>query len=101
MSRRPNGGTVAGIWQRDRGRCWICDHKVRKDEASRDHVEPKSTGGYDKSRNYRLAHSLCNGSRGNLPESVVEMIRKGMPNAPSEVIRNALRAAQRERRARA
>lgn len=100
MSRRPNGGTVASIWQRDKGRCWICGHKVRKEEATRDHVDPRSLGGYDKAKNYRLAHDRCNVTRGNLSEVVVRAIRQALPDAPAEVIRNALHTARQERRAR-
>lgn len=100
MSRRPNGGTLRSIFQRDKGRCWICGHKVRHDEASRDHVEPRSLGGYDKSRNYRLAHDRCNNARGNLSEQVVAAIRESLPHAPSEVIRAALNAAKSQRRVR-
>lgn len=100
MSRRPRGGTLRSIFQRDKRRCWICGHRVTLDEASRDHVDPRSNGGYDKALNYRLACSKCNVARGTLPESVVDLIRKGMPGASSETIRNALRAAQRERRVR-
>lgn len=98
MSRRPKGGTVASIFQRDKRRCWICGHAVRKDEATRDHVDPRSRGGYDKAKNYRLAHARCNVARGNLSETVVDAIRKALPGASAEVIRNALHAARQERR---
>ena len=97
MSRRPNGGTVLGIWQRDKGRCWICGHKVPKAEASRDHVDPKSLGGYDKSRNYRLAHTLCNNARGNLSEDAVKVIRSEWPNASAEELRSVLRQVRSAR----
>lgn len=97
MSRRPNGGTVLGIWQRDKGRCWICGHKVPKAEASRDHVTPRSVGGYDKSRNYRLAHELCNNARGNLSEFWVDLIHAAHPKATAEQVRQLLREQHRLR----
>lgn len=96
MSRKPNGGTVTSIWQRDKRRCWICGHGVRLDEASRDHVEPRGLGGYDKAKNYRLAHSRCNSARCRIPAHVVDKIRDSMPGVSSEVIRGALSAYQSE-----
>lgn len=96
MSRKPNGGTVASIWQRDKARCWICRHAVRKDEASRDHVTPKSAGGYNKGRNYRLAHARCNTARGVLDEATVKAIVDALPRgSTATVVRDALIAERR------
>lgn len=64
---RNEGGTVDSIWRRDGRKCWLCKHGVSVDDASRDHVQPQLTGGYNKARNYRLAHRQCNTARGALP----------------------------------
>lgn len=97
VSRKPNGGTVLSIWQRDKGRCWICAHGVRQDEASRDHVKPRGLGGYDKAKNYRLAHMRCNTARHRTPEHVVVKIRESLPvGASSEAVRGALAAYHSE-----
>ena len=84
------GGTVASIWRRDRRRCWICSHGVAIADATRDHVEPRSHGGYDKSKNYRLAHARCNVARGNLSEAVVRSVQAENPDGSAETIRQAL-----------
>lgn len=96
MSRKPNGGTVTSIWERDKRRCWICGHGVPRIEASRDHIEPRGLGGYDKARNYKLAHRRCNTARHRMPVHIVDKIRKSMPGVSSEVIRGALSAYQSE-----
>ena len=67
------GGTLFFVWKRDRGICWLCGKTVRLRTSPRspirptlDHIIPKSRGGEDKCRNYRLAHQECNVARGNL-----------------------------------
>jgi 5-methylcytosine-specific restriction endonuclease McrA len=50
--------------------CWLClkevDPRATGDWApTRDHVIPRSFGGRDNLRNYRLAHQICNNERGN------------------------------------
>lgn len=37
---------------------------------SKDHVKPRGLGGYDKWRNYRLAHVICNGARKRMAPEV-------------------------------
>lgn len=69
------GGNIRSIWERDRRRCHICGRGVALGDASRDHVEPRSLGGYDKAANYRLAHKACNTARGNLEMVVVALLR--------------------------
>lgn len=83
MSRKPNGGSVVSIWERDDHRCWICEHGVRRDEATRDHVQPRGMGGYDKAKNYRLAHARCNVARSRVPADIVVKIRNSLGGAPS------------------
>lgn len=84
---------VASIWSRDKRRCWICRRIVALPDASRDHVKPRSEGGYDKARNYRLAHRLCNTARGALPEDRVRSLVDGIWPASITQICGVLRAA--------
>jgi 5-methylcytosine-specific restriction endonuclease McrA len=51
------------IYQRDRGTCWICRHKVARPNASRDHVTPLAEGGSTADWNVKLAHKACNEER--------------------------------------
>jgi hypothetical protein len=46
--------------------CALC-HKAFKniDEATIDHIHPKSKGGADNWRNYQLAHKICNVKKGD------------------------------------
>lgn len=76
---KPRGGSLESVWLRDKGRCWICGNAVRQTDASRDHVKPKSRGGYNKAKNYRLAHRGCNSARGVLPVWVVHEVRTTLP----------------------
>lgn len=96
ISRRHTGGTVAAIHKRDRI-CWLCRFAVPITEASRDHQQPRSAGGYDKASNYRLAHRGCNAARGNLPYDLVIIVLRGLPDdAKPHVVREALHAAHRD-----
>jgi hypothetical protein len=74
-------GQVRSIWRRDKRRCWICLGHVAQDDASRDHVRPRSHGGYDKAANYRCAHVRCNSARGHLPVSEVIRVREELIEA--------------------
>ena len=94
---------MASVWRRDRRRCWLCRRSVAVADASRDHVEPASLGGYDKSANYRLAHRVCNTSRGNLSEVTVNLLRDELdrtspgwkPVHRQEVMRGAIQERNR------
>ena len=55
------------VYERDDAICHLCDALVPRHEASRDHVRPKSKGGRLTFDNIRLAHRLCNNTRGSLP----------------------------------
>jgi hypothetical protein len=67
------GGELPSIWaiyERDKGRCWICRKKVPRTAvwpdrrcASLDHVIPITKGGRDEATNVRLAHVGCNSKR--------------------------------------
>jgi 5-methylcytosine-specific restriction endonuclease McrA len=45
--------------------CWLCNKPVAIEDATRDHVIPKSLGGIGHRSNLRLAHADCNRLRGN------------------------------------
>lgn len=59
--------SIAYIYERDRGTCWLCKQKVKRSvrwplsgAPSIDHVIPLSKGGTDEPSNLRLAHLGCN-----------------------------------------
>lgn len=63
----------ARLLERDGPMCWICGLPLdltcrsRALSPSLDHVVPMSYGGNDTDENARLAHLVCNSSRGNRP----------------------------------
>ena len=52
------------LGERDGWRCHLCGRRVRRIEATADHLIPRSHGGGDDPINLRLAHRSCNSSRG-------------------------------------
>lgn len=57
---------------RDGWRCHLCGNPIdpgatRRKRATLDHVIPRSQGGGNGIENMRLAHSVCNNHRGDLP----------------------------------
>jgi hypothetical protein len=72
---------LLSLFIRDESICWLCNKPVTREQASRDHVIPKSLGGPNHLENYKLAHKDCNSYRGNsevLPsrEEVVAILTK-------------------------
>lgn len=73
--RNPAGRVVAAqrvrLLERDGPACWICRQPMDLTRPgvplspSLDHVIPASRGGDDSDANARLAHLVCNTSRGN------------------------------------
>ena len=70
-------GLVAKAFKQQKGRCWLCGHAMllvwgsnHPLALSRDHVKPRADGGYDKWRNYRLAHRTCNTARDRMAPEV-------------------------------
>jgi 5-methylcytosine-specific restriction endonuclease McrA len=53
------------IYERDDATCHLCGNFVPREEASRDHVKPRSAGGKLTFENILLAHSSCNSRRGS------------------------------------
>ena len=61
-----SSGLIA-LMKRDKGLCHVCGQGVRLDEASRDHLIPRSAGGSSARSNLALAHKWCNNQRGDKP----------------------------------
>lgn len=54
------------LWQKIRI-CFVCGEKITKyEDASLEHVLPKSKGGKSNIRNLTLSHKICNHMRGNI-----------------------------------
>lgn len=58
--------TVKEIFKRDRKICHLCRKRLSREEASRDHLRPRSLGGQNGAENLKLAHRKCNSRRGSL-----------------------------------
>ena len=54
---------ISLVYERDSGICGICHKHVPLDEASLDHIVPKSHGGQHVASNLQLAHGVCNSKR--------------------------------------
>lgn len=57
--------TKEKLWKLYEGKCSICGHQVILQNASIDHVLPKSKGGKNSMKNYALTHKKCNNKKGN------------------------------------
>lgn len=57
--------TLDEIYERDGRRCHLCGKKVKRSEATMDHIVPASLGGPHTRANVALAHRSCNASKGN------------------------------------
>lgn len=53
------------LMKRQRGYCWLCGQQMAMDDATFDHIIPKSLGGGNKRANLKLAHRWCNKTRGS------------------------------------
>ena len=52
-------------------KCSLCGKQLSLDEATVDHIIPKSLGGTNIPENLQLAHKACNKAKGNtLPEEL-------------------------------
>jgi len=55
------------IYNRQRGLCHLCKLPMSPEDATYDHLIPKSQGGTREEGNVMLAHSICNNIRGDNP----------------------------------
>lgn len=66
--------TLREVAIRDGWRCHICGRKVRRDEASIDHLVPLSHGGEHSLLNVALAHVRCNGIRSDRGQAQLRLL---------------------------
>lgn len=66
---------VKEVWERDSRTCHICGEDVCLEDASRDHLIPRSHGGPTTFENVALAHKKCNSRRGTKPVAEVRRDR--------------------------
>jgi 5-methylcytosine-specific restriction endonuclease McrA len=45
--------------------CFCCGEHVPKDQATAEHIKPRSKGGTDDISNLAISHEACNQARGN------------------------------------
>lgn len=45
--------------------CFVCKNPVDKDDATLEHIYPRSKGGTDDLNNLSISHTKCNHDRGN------------------------------------
>lgn len=64
-SKTPRKVDMKWLYKKYRSVCWICRRFVPWDQASRDHIVPRSLGGGPEKSNIALAHKECNSKRGN------------------------------------
>jgi hypothetical protein len=64
-NRMSSKTSIDTLYTREAGICWLCHRFVEREQASRDHIIPKSFGGPNHMSNYALAHIECNNQRGN------------------------------------
>lgn len=57
--------SIDNLYIRDNKICNICKKFVKRFDASRDHIIPRSLGGSDNSSNIALTHKKCNNQKGN------------------------------------
>ena len=60
---------ISVVYKRDDATCHLCWQYVAPEDASRDHVKPRSEGGRMDFDNIKLAHRDCNSRRGSKPVS--------------------------------
>lgn len=64
-AKKPAKVDLNWLYKKYRGICWICRQFCPRDQASRDHILPRSLGGGPEKSNMALAHKECNSKRGN------------------------------------
>lgn len=65
MTRNRRKNIIRRLWIEQEQKCHLCKLPILLKEATLDHIRPKSLGGRDTRNNLKVAHSLCNGIRGN------------------------------------
>jgi 5-methylcytosine-specific restriction endonuclease McrA len=57
--------SIEQVFRKDKGICYSCGKPVSRMSATKDHVNPKSSGGRNLPSNVRLMHDVCNWAKGN------------------------------------
>ena len=66
------------IFWRDGGICAYCDHRVRFDDATLDHITPLAQGGSDRHKeNFTLACTTCNQKKAQLILEILDDLEPG------------------------
>lgn len=57
----------ASLLKRNYGKvpCFVCKEHVPQDQATLEHIVPRSLGGTDDMQNLSISHAKCNRERGN------------------------------------
>jgi 5-methylcytosine-specific restriction endonuclease McrA len=74
--------TRRAIYERDEGRCSYCGRMLMRNEATIDHVVPKSRGGADGWTNLVLACEPCNTRKGDRTPGEAGMSLHTRPRLP-------------------
>jgi 5-methylcytosine-specific restriction endonuclease McrA len=80
-----NTPSKEGVWIRDKGIDQYTGKKLRKDEASTDHVVPRSKGGQDIWTNVLLTHKDVNREKGNRLNHEIGYIPLSKPTRPNDI----------------
>lgn len=75
------------LYAKFNGICQLCMKHVRFEDASRDHIIPRSKGGRGLPNNIQLAHRLCNKLKGN---------ELGMPDLEKRQEKNRISRAREQ-----
>lgn len=53
------------LYKKFNGICFVCKKKIKRENASREHIVPRSLGGLTIEENLAVSHKKCNNRRGN------------------------------------
>ncbi len=73
------------VYLRDRGRCQYCGRKVRKSDATYDHVVPKARGGQTVWKNIVIACEPCNQRKRDHTPEEAKMFLRSKPVKPKHL----------------
>lgn len=73
MAEPDNCISLNELYKKAKGICCLCGEKVRREDASREHLIPRSLGGPSTPENLGMSHKKCNHKRGNGYRSIYSM----------------------------
>lgn len=80
--KRPTLSEIVAVYARSNGMCALCGKPVDPDDATIDHIIPKSRGGEHVPDNWQLAHRRCNTRKGAKIAGEI-----GVPNDDGPVVK--------------